>query len=107
MTEERTEEQTKVMEELEEHLRGLREANQSSFSALQTQGAQISPAAIVNQRLDALLELLDPTMRLQMEVIFEQKMSQLLSEAHSDLTRQQLTTPPQATQGSKLFVPRS
>lgn len=107
MTEEQPEPQEDLVEELEGHLRGLRESNQTSFAALQTQGAQISPAAIVNQRLDSLLELLDPQLRLKMEVIFEQKMAQLLSEAHSDLTRQQLTTPPQTAQGSKLFVPRN
>lgn len=111
-TEEATTEETTTeevtAEDLGKHLLGLREANQKSFAALQSQGAQISPAAIVNQRLDSLLELLDPNMRLQVEVIFEQKMSILLGEAHSDLTRQQLSVPNPAAakQGSQLFVPR-
>jgi len=110
LTEEKETEEI-TAEELEKHLRELREANQASFMSLQSQGAQLAPASIVSQRLDALLELLDPKMRLQVEVVFERKMSLLLSEAQQDLTRQQLTLPKPAASGfnqaNKLFIPGS
>ncbi len=82
----------------------LRDTNQQKYRAILAHKLIPNPSAILQSRLEALLEmLLDADGRLAFDVLFEEKMTGVLNECLADAREQQIITPNGTKSG--LIVP--
>ena len=81
-------------EQIKAKLNQKREANKRSYMDLIRMGAELDPASMMMIRVDTLLELiLSEEQRELFELAFETKLTEVIANAKTDMSKETLTKP--------------
>jgi hypothetical protein len=81
-------------EDIKKKLDAKRQSNKRAYLDLIRMGADLDLTALVMMRLDTLLELIITEEQREMyELLFEQRLSRVIEQAKTDLTKETITQP--------------